>query len=198
MTTARNSGVKDKLAASSMYSKGSIDGGPKKFMRWEGAKGSYKEKWAISQKDEKRHLRYCLYLPPLTVRRTLPWEEGGFWKLHERQGWHMCSPCVSTFLPHTHGRHCEPTTASFARKTNYSTRVSAQFFRQPLPVDHPCIEALPLIDGSQIATQLNDNCCYFHSCAFRGKQLPRSIPLGGDMQVIFPRKQHHVLECLGC
>lgn len=37
----------------------------------------------------------------------------------------------------------------------------------------PGIEGLPWIDGSQIATQLNDNCCYFHhSCGRKQRPVP--------------------------
>lgn len=61
----------------------------------------------------------------------------------------------------------------------------------------PGVEALPLIDGSQVTPQLSDNCCYFHHpCACREKQLPSSINLGADKQVIFSREQYRARECL--
>lgn len=65
MATPRNSGAKDKSAASSMESKGSTDAGLKTCMRWGGAKRSYKEKWPISQKDKEGHLRHLTFLSSL-------------------------------------------------------------------------------------------------------------------------------------
>lgn len=50
MATARDSGVKDKSAAPGAGSKGPTDADMNTFVRWGGAVGSYKEKWAISQR----------------------------------------------------------------------------------------------------------------------------------------------------
>ena len=63
--------MKDESAASSMESKGSIAAELNKLVRWGSALGSYKEKWTISQKNQKAHLRYCLYHRPLRVGRML-------------------------------------------------------------------------------------------------------------------------------
>lgn len=133
--TARNAGVTNKSAASSMESKGCTDAEMSKFGRRGGVIGSYKEKWASSRKDKKEHLGHCLHcLAPLWGGRChLGKSRFGS---RERQAWRIGSPVLPPSPPHR-WKPLLTVTAPLAGEMDSSSAFSARSSWQPSPSTTP-------------------------------------------------------------
>lgn len=117
-----------------------------------------------------RHLRYCLYCPSPTAGRMLsPGKEVVSESyLKERDATHAAPVFPLSFLTPMEDLVNQSQHPLLGKLTAALGASASSGSLSPAII--PGLEALPIIEGSQITTQLNGNCCYFHrSRALRGR-----------------------------